>query len=32
MFKAIEKAVLDEISQKIQLLAVRYDVKFHLEQ
>ena len=32
MFKAIEMAVFDESYQKFQLLVLRYDVKFHLEQ
>ena len=32
MFKAIEKAVFDENSQKFQLLVVKYDVKFDYRQ
>ena len=32
MFKAIEKAIIDENSQKFQLLVVKYDVKFDYRQ
>ena len=32
MFKATEKAVFDENSQKFQLLVVKYDVKFDYRQ